>query len=179
MSKLKKNNEAKIWAKDVYVCLYTAVSQILNAERSKNDVMFEFQLVFLLIYLFAYCILIGAFFLESLEPSKLHLHSKDSGTLRLWIWKQNMTHKHTHKRLYLSPAVSEGLCQLNTGRVKTPVCSHLYTITPFQSSVNPDNTLILPQQDLVFCNRTERENGTQIAVLKINFLGEVFADLKW
>lgn len=86
--------------------------------------------------------------------------------------------KNTHKRLYLSSAVSEGLCKLNTGRVKTPVCSHLYTMTLFQSSVNPDNTLILPQQDLVFCNRTEREkereNGTQIAVLKMNFLGATF-----
>lgn len=132
------------------------VSQILNAECSKNDVMFEFQLVFLLIYLFAYWILIAVFFIESLEPSKLHLH-RQWHTEALNMKAKPDPQTHTHKRLYLSPAVSEGLCQLNTGRMKTPVCSHLYTITLFQSSDNPDNTLILPQQDLVFCKRLERE----------------------
>jgi len=50
---------------------------------------------------------------------KLHLHSKDSGTVRLWIWRPQT---HTYTTLYLCTAVSKGLCQLNTGRLKTPVC---------------------------------------------------------
>lgn len=87
------------------------VSQILNAECSKNDVMFEFQLVFLLIYLFAYWILIAVFFLEALKPSKLHLH-------RQWHTEAlNMKAKpdpQTHTRDCTCPQLSVRVCANST-----------------------------------------------------------------
>ncbi len=156
-------------------------SQILNAECSKNDVMFKFQLVVLLTYLFAYWILIGVFFPESLEPSKLHLHRQwHTEALNMKEKPDPHTHTHTHTRDCTCPQLSVRVCANSTRGgwrhlcvvtcTQLPSFSLLITLITHSSCFNKTLCSAIELRE-----KKEREIGTQLAVLKNYFLGAIFA----